>query len=648
MKAIQFFVFFFILVFTVQSENYYISSQGNDSNSGTSNLVAWKSITKLNSSILQPGDSVLFRRGDTFNGEIVVRQSGTPKKPIVFSAYGNGLMPVITGAVKLTNSIKSDNQKSLFPINKKVLKLYINNIKQPWARYPNVGYLTMGNGIDRIGFETTLTDPEGYWAGATIRMRTIDWTYEFREIASFTDGKLKFTKPSIYNISKGYGYYLEGKKEHVDAEGEWYSNDNELQVFSNRKLNEQIIEGVIYQNGFVLLSGVKDIVITRLKIDKYAENGIWAKEGSNRIQVKNNEIKHIGHIAIWLDTLVSKSIINSNLIEDIDGRGISGIRNTDCIIKSNTIRRIGLDPGHGISGVNGMEAIVIENEETNQSLTTANRNLISYNEVDSCGYAGIRMDGHNSICEFNIVRNTSLKLNDSGAIYCYGSVKNRTKNNIIRKNLIINSVGNNEATPGNGLAANGIYLDNNSTEILVEKNTIIGVSSGGGLTVNDNAPSNILKNNTLINCGVGIGFAEWGELDSLYGCFVKKNIVVATEKHHNGISLLNFLGPDLKPGDFFENTYINYNDGLVISKSTKFKEGMHYKKYTLKDWQNEANQEKGSISLQRKEVRVIYNDSFKTKKMELPIGKFAKLNGTKLGKTIQLKACSSQIIAEVE
>ena len=93
-------VLFIISCLTASAKNYYISSvSGNDANSGTSTTAAWKTITKLNSSFstLLPGDAVLFNRGETFYGSIIVSKSGSSGSPIVIGAYGTGANPVITG-----------------------------------------------------------------------------------------------------------------------------------------------------------------------------------------------------------------------------------------------------------------------------------------------------------------------------------------------------------------------------------------------------------------------------------------------------------------------------------------------------------------------------------------------------------------------
>lgn len=77
---------------------YYVSSStGNDSNSGTSTATPWQTIGHVNAQTFQPGDSVLFKRGDVWNESLVAPSSGAAGNPITFDAYGTGPAPNLTG-----------------------------------------------------------------------------------------------------------------------------------------------------------------------------------------------------------------------------------------------------------------------------------------------------------------------------------------------------------------------------------------------------------------------------------------------------------------------------------------------------------------------------------------------------------------------
>ncbi len=77
---------------------YYVSSSaGNDANSGTSAAGPWKTIAHVNGQTFQPGDSILFKRGDVWNESLAPGSSGSLGNPIKFDAYGSGAAPNLTG-----------------------------------------------------------------------------------------------------------------------------------------------------------------------------------------------------------------------------------------------------------------------------------------------------------------------------------------------------------------------------------------------------------------------------------------------------------------------------------------------------------------------------------------------------------------------
>ncbi|MEO5778812.1 MULTISPECIES: hypothetical protein [Arthrobacter] len=76
---------------------YYVSDAGNDDNAGTSEKSPWKSLSRLNVAVLSPGDRVSLRRGDTWNGGLLVGQSGAEGAPITVTGYGTGEPPTIVG-----------------------------------------------------------------------------------------------------------------------------------------------------------------------------------------------------------------------------------------------------------------------------------------------------------------------------------------------------------------------------------------------------------------------------------------------------------------------------------------------------------------------------------------------------------------------
>ena len=72
---------------------YYVSEDGNDNNDGLTPETAWATLTKVEYTPLEYGDTVFFNRGDSWYGQLVM-QAG-----VTYSAYGEGAKPIITGSL---------------------------------------------------------------------------------------------------------------------------------------------------------------------------------------------------------------------------------------------------------------------------------------------------------------------------------------------------------------------------------------------------------------------------------------------------------------------------------------------------------------------------------------------------------------------
>ena len=64
--------------------NYYVdATSGNDNNEGTSPQTAWKTLDKINVSTFRPGEKILFKSGEIWNGQLAFKGSGSAKNPII-------------------------------------------------------------------------------------------------------------------------------------------------------------------------------------------------------------------------------------------------------------------------------------------------------------------------------------------------------------------------------------------------------------------------------------------------------------------------------------------------------------------------------------------------------------------------------------
>ena len=115
---------------SLHAADYYIDPAGDDSSSGTSPASPWQSLGKVNGTVFQPGDNVLFKRGGTWVGTLSPQGSGNGTSQITLGSYGTGAKPLINGngnwavitlssqsywtidGFEVTNSATSDSSRS--------------------------------------------------------------------------------------------------------------------------------------------------------------------------------------------------------------------------------------------------------------------------------------------------------------------------------------------------------------------------------------------------------------------------------------------------------------------------------------------------------------------------------------------------------
>jgi hypothetical protein len=80
---------------------YYVAAAGDDANDGTAPERAWQTLQRVSTADLKPGDTVLFKRGDVWRGQLLPR-SGQEGAPITYAAYGEGAKPLFLGSVAMS------------------------------------------------------------------------------------------------------------------------------------------------------------------------------------------------------------------------------------------------------------------------------------------------------------------------------------------------------------------------------------------------------------------------------------------------------------------------------------------------------------------------------------------------------------------
>jgi hypothetical protein len=134
----------------VSATSYYVSaSSGNDSNPGTM-AQPFQTLAKVNGLALLAGDTVLLKRGDVWNEQLIPPASGTSASPITFDAYGSGVAPVLSPVIDLVGATWTHNSGNIYTtsLSTSIASPQINNLQMGsfWGRKrtPNPGCATAG------------------------------------------------------------------------------------------------------------------------------------------------------------------------------------------------------------------------------------------------------------------------------------------------------------------------------------------------------------------------------------------------------------------------------------------------------------------------------------------------------------------------
>ena len=74
---------------------YYVKNGGNDGSDGLSDGNAWETIGKVNGEVFSAGDIIKFKRGSTWNEELIADNAGTGGNPVTYEDYDSGIKPTI-------------------------------------------------------------------------------------------------------------------------------------------------------------------------------------------------------------------------------------------------------------------------------------------------------------------------------------------------------------------------------------------------------------------------------------------------------------------------------------------------------------------------------------------------------------------------
>lgn len=491
-----------LFVFSLSSfaTNYYFSSSGGDDSRSSaeakSPATPWRSLDKLNSlfSSLQPGDSVLFKRGDTFFGSVKVRKSGTSSAPIVLGAYGTGSKPVITGFTALTNWTSLGGgvyeSNTVLP-NDAVNVVVLNGAVQEMGRYPNSNaankgflYFEAHDGVSSItdnDLPSTIN-----WKGAELVIRAWKSAIDRTPIKEHSGGKLSVDLE--YEPHDGFGYFIQNDARTLDREGEWYysTSKRKLRMFFGAGAPSGYAVKVSTQDTLVFATDINYLVLNGLAFQGSNKNTLLLRYGSN-ITISDCDLLYSGGDALTVNGTDNVKVLNNTFNHSLSNAIEGALGASHWVVRGNVIKNTAL-----------YEGLCEKGTLTGYALYPRGGDMtIEYNQIDSTGYIPIRFTSNDDILiKNNYINAFNLIKNDGGGIYSWNGSDNTNRKVI--GNIILNGNGGGEGLGmQKGASTSGIYFDNDVANVEVSGNTVANCSKTGIYIHNSYGIK--IRNNTLFN-----------------------------------------------------------------------------------------------------------------------------------------------------
>ena len=291
---------------------YYVDSKdGKDSNAGTAENKAFQTLKKVNELNLEPGDTVLLKKGSVFEDQALKftkEDSGTAEAPVKISTYGEGEKPKINtnghGQWELNYGNPLDNQ------NHKWKGTVSSSILIEDTEYLEIEGLELTN--DRKSATDTeqgkayndayAMDRTGV-AGVAKDNGTVDHIV-------LNDLYIHDVTGNVYNkhMTNGGIYFIVAKPTNEGETGIARYNDVQIRNCSLNKVNRWgIAVGYTYQWGQFETGELPDATM--------------AKYGSSNVVIENNYLNHVGGDAIttmYLDRPLIQYNVSENAAEQIN------------------------------------------------------------------------------------------------------------------------------------------------------------------------------------------------------------------------------------------------------------------------------------------------------------------------------------------
>ena len=297
---------------TATGTTYYVDSKsGSDSNDGTSESKAFKTLDKVNDLDLEPGDTVLLKKGSVFEDQALKftkEDSGTAEAPVKISTYGNGDRPQINtnghGKWEQNYGVALDNRNHKWhgTVSSSILIMDTEYIEIEGLELTNDRASATDTEKDKTYNDAYAMDRTGV-AGVAKDNGTVDHIV-------LNDLYIHDVTGNVYNkhMANGGIYFIVEKPTNEATTGIARYNDVQIKNCYLDTVNRWgIAVGYTYKHGQFNNAALSDEVMSTY--------------GSSNVVIENNYLNHVGGDAIttmYLDRALVQYNVSENAAEQIN------------------------------------------------------------------------------------------------------------------------------------------------------------------------------------------------------------------------------------------------------------------------------------------------------------------------------------------
>ena len=520
MMSLMFFAPIFGTVSPAAAENsIFVAPDGNDSAEGTQLApLATPAAAKAMANKLGGHVTVYFRGGD-YRFTAPLTFTGDDCGDVTFAAFNNEKV-VFTAGTPYTgfeettvNGVRAFKKYVGTDADFHIMFNETTTLRR--TRYPEQGYMTVdktteddirARSTDSLfdaytGFYTKPGEMQNFRNLQDVMIRILHyWKDEMVTVTAFdvNANHLSFSRGTSMRVAEGDRFFLENVFETLNEPGEWYLDKSEGVVYYIPQEGEQAgtltlwgsetetlidvdgVDGISFE-GIIFRANGFNIPRNNREQDISSQAGIDATpclyyRNASDFSLKHCEFRDIAACAVKLGYNVQNAAVDSCLFENIGAQAVviwgeNQPADTPTVTRNITVTNC-LIAGYGRVFFNSVALLVMH----------ANTVELSHNEIHDGYYTAISVGWvwgygytvtyNNKICD-NLIYNIGQGwLSDMGGIYTLGN----QPGTVLSGNVIHNVA----ADPGEGgYGGWGIYLDEGSAYMLVEKNLVFACGSDG-------------------------------------------------------------------------------------------------------------------------------------------------------------------------